>query len=78
MIIKTKKTPQIGMLPSSIHIPNSIRVTTRNDEVPLYSHFFLNFKYFFTNFTNRKDTYHFLSSLWTITVDEMFEIVEYR
>ena len=43
MIIKTKKTPQIGMLPSSIHIPNSIRVTTKNDEVGVFSGVFLTF-----------------------------------
>lgn len=52
--------PQLGLIPASIMIPNSIHIVINGNEE------------YFTYFTSLQETYDLLTQLWVITVDNIF------
>jgi len=56
---------EIGLIPNSVLIPNSIRIDASKQE------------YFLTNFSRQKDTYTLLRQLWILVADEMLDSLEF-
>jgi hypothetical protein len=66
MITKMKNSlDAFGVSPNSIALPDAIKIETLTQE------------YYLTNFTDHKETFRFLNSLWVIYIDRMLEVVEY-
>lgn len=60
-----KDKPSLGLIPTSILLPNAIAVVQNTGK-----------EYYFSQFTSRKETYDLLIQLWTIAVDGLLHNVE--